>query len=125
MDDVVVAFLNCRVDGHFSYLVGPFFTEAERMSDWLLVVASTRDPSPTVEVLRAALQSAEFSHRSHAARRLVLLNRKQLCDMFGPTFVERTRLLLEPPVGAAADETGAADSPCTSKATRLTADRTL
>ena len=96
-----------------------YFAEAERMSDWLLVVACMSDRVPTVEALRAALQSDEFAHRSQAARRLVVLNREQLCNMYGPTFAQRSRLFVEAPVGAAADETDAADSPCTANATRL------
>jgi hypothetical protein len=71
------------------------------MRDWRLVMASMRTKSPTVDEINEALQFQDFKHRAQLKSRLVLLNRVQLCNLFGPTFAERARLFLEPPVDAA------------------------
>ncbi len=100
----------------------------ERMSDWLLVMACLSDHAPTAITLRKQLESKEFANRSQAARRLVVLNREQLCSLFGPTFAERARLFLEPPASVASTAGSAAvaaDSALLSDAARRAADRTL
>ncbi len=71
------------------------------MRDWVLVIGSMHAKSPTADEVSKALRSKAFKHRAQAASRLVLLDRDQLCRLFGPTFVERARLFLDPPVDAA------------------------
>ena len=71
------------------------------MRDWVLVIGSMHAKSPTADEVSKALKSKTFKHRAQAASRLVLLDRDQLCRLFGPTFVERARLFLDPPVDAA------------------------
>lgn len=80
----------------FSSVDSFYLTAAERMKDWLLVVASLRIKSPSVAGMMKALESSKISHG--AQRRLVLLDRDQLSELFGPTFVEKSRLFLEAPL---------------------------
>ncbi len=95
------------------------------MRDWVLVMAM-HGKSPTADELRKVLKCKEFKHRAHAASRLVVLSHDQLHHLFGPTFVERARLLfdeVEPPVDAASKSkskrTCKSASASTSDATRL------
>ena len=73
---------------------------------------------------RNAHASKTYKHRAHAASRLVLLSRNQLCRLFGSTFMERARLFLEPPVDAATSKSKA-KSKRTSKPTRDRGGATL
>ena len=66
------------------------------MSDWLLVIASMRTTLPLLADLKAGLIASPS--RARAVSRLVVLDRDQLCKLFGPSFAERSRLFLEPPM---------------------------
>ena len=92
------------------------------MRGWLLVIASMRTKSPSVEEIKYILPFKDDKYREQLESRLILLDRDQLCRLFGPTFVERARLFLDPPVDAARLESKpkskSNESKSTSKATR-------
>jgi hypothetical protein len=106
-------FVSFVVSAHryFACCLCSLSSATQRMQDWLLVIASLRDNAPTAAELQAqlssstqdekklalpALVSQEVSNaRSSAGRRLVVLNRDALIKMFGPSFTERSRLLVD------------------------------
>jgi hypothetical protein len=62
------------------------------MYNWLLVIASMRDKAPTEAELRNQFSTNALSA---ASSRVIVLNRHALIHMFGPSFVERSRLWVD------------------------------
>lgn len=71
------------------------------MSDWILVIAALRDRIPAEAEIREVL-STVLSGRGNkeeevnaALKRVIVLDRHSMINMFGPSFVERSRLFVE------------------------------
>jgi plasmid stability protein len=71
------------------------------MSDWLLVIAALRDHVPTEATIREVLSEALSGRENKEAevnaalKRVIVLDRHSLINMFGASFIERSRLFVE------------------------------